>query len=82
MDRLSIILTLMTGAVLTGALAVTAMAFGWYGWLPLLGSAAIGILLSWPVAYLISRRIKREDPNWSAKAAQKGPFPKPGAKEI
>ncbi|MFP7673996.1 hypothetical protein ACG74X_11650 [Marivita sp. S0852] len=64
MDRLSIYLTMMTGAVLTGTLVIIAFTFGYYGWVPILGAVAIGYALSWPVAYVISRQIKRNDPNW------------------
>lgn len=64
MDRLSIILTLMTGAVLTGGLIIAAFTMGYYAWPFILGAAAIGFLLSWPTAYVISRHIKRTDPKW------------------
>jgi hypothetical protein len=64
MDRLSMFLTLMTGAVLTGGLVIIAFSFGWYGWVPVIGAAAIGFAASWPAALLISRRIKRQDPSW------------------
>lgn len=64
MDRLSIVLTLMTGSVLTGGLVIAAFSLGWYGWTPILGSAAVGFALSWPTALMISRRIKRKDPAW------------------
>jgi len=64
MDRRSIILTLMTGAVLTGGLVIAAFSLGWYGWPAVIGAAVIGFGASWPSAYLISRRIKRQDPGW------------------
>ena len=28
------------------------------------GAAAVGALAAWPLAYLISRRVKRKDPNF------------------
>lgn len=64
MDRLSIHLTLMTGAVLTGGLVIVAFSLGYYNWGAILGAAALGFALSWPVAYVISRMIKRDDPRW------------------
>jgi predicted PurR-regulated permease PerM len=64
MDRLSIQLTLMTGAVLTGSFVIVLFSLGYYAWTPLLAAVALGYALSWPSAYLISRYIKREDPGW------------------
>jgi hypothetical protein len=84
MDRLSIVLTLMTGAVLTGGLVVAAFSLGWYGWPPILGAAAIGFAASWPVALTISRRIKRADPSWDETRIDRVPdtIPRPGAPEF
>ncbi len=84
MDRLSIFLTLMTGSVLTGGLVIIAFTFGWYGWTPILGSAAIGYLLSWPTALLISRRIKRHDPSFDETRIDRvdETIPRPGAPEV
>lgn len=64
MDRLSIQLTLMTGPVLTGGLVIALFSLGHYAWPPILGAVALGFALSWYAAYLISRKIKRDDPNW------------------
>lgn len=83
MDRLSILLTLMTGAVLTGGLAIAAFTLGYYSWPVIIGVAAIGFALSWPVAYVISRRIKRRDEDWDdSKAKKTGVVPDPGAPEV
>lgn len=83
MDRLSILLTLMTGAVLTGSLAIGAFALGFYGWTAVLICAVIGFLASWPVAYLISRRIKRTDPVWDeTRPRDKGLIPDPSSPEV
>lgn len=83
MDRLSILLTLMTGAVLTGGLTIAAFSLGFYGWTAVLSAAVIGFLASWPVAYLISRAIKRSDPQWDAgKTDDAGVVPQPGAPEV
>lgn len=64
MDRLSILLTLMTGSVLTGGLVITAFSLDHYDWSTIIGAVVIGYVLSWPAAYLISRWIKRNDPGW------------------
>lgn len=64
MDRLSIYLTLIVGAFITGTLVTIVLALGWYSWPAIGGSAAVGFLVSWPVSYLVSRRIKRKDPAW------------------
>jgi len=83
MDRLSILLTLMTGAVLTGAFVIVAFALGYYGWVPVLIAAAAGFALSWPTAYAISRLTKRNDPNWDhTKAERTDTVPRPNEREV
>lgn len=83
MDRLSIILTLMTGAVLTGGLVVIAFTFGLYGWPAILGAAIIGFGASWPVALMISRRIKRQDAGWDeTRIKRTDSVPRPGSPEV
>ncbi|MCE6970310.1 hypothetical protein [Cereibacter sphaeroides] len=84
MDRLSIILTLMTGAVITGGSVILFFTIGWYGWAPIAVAVLAGLLLSWPVAWLISRRIKRKDPQWDETAVERvpSPIPKPDAPEV
>lgn len=67
MDRLSIFLTLMTGAVITGGLVIVAFTLNYYGWVAILASVIIGFALAWPTGYWISRRIKRVDPDWDAR---------------
>lgn len=64
MDRLSIILTLLTGAVLTGATVTTFFVMGVYSWVAVGTAVAVGWGLSWPAAYLVSRYIKRNDPHF------------------
>lgn len=68
MDRLSILLTLMTGAVIGGTFIVTAFTLGYFSVWAVVISVVATLLLSWPVSYLISRRIKSRDPNWDRKA--------------
>lgn len=83
MDRLSFYLTLMTGAVFTGIVAITLMTLGYYNWYALGGAAVVGWLLAWPVAFAVSRRIKRNDPHWKTEDPTKhGVVPKPGAPEV
>jgi len=83
MDRLSIYLTMFTGAVVVGSLVITFFSFGWYGWLPVLISAGVGIAAAWPLAYLISRRIKRKDPGWDeTRVEDADPIPRRDAPEV
>lgn len=64
MDRLSIVLTLVTGSVLVGGLVIAVLSMGYYAWPPILAAIAVGLILTWPAAYAISRLIKRDDPGW------------------
>ena len=84
MDRLSILLTLVTGSVLVGGLVIVVLAFGWYGWMAILAAVALGMILTWPVSYAISRRIKRRDPDWDARRIEKvrGKVPSPDDPEV
>lgn len=84
MDRLSIILTLIVGSMVTGALITAVMTIGWYSWPAIGGAAAVGFALSWPASYLISRRIKRNDKGWDDTKVDKldGIIPTPGAPEV
>jgi len=84
MDRLSIILTLAVGSVLSGALIIVVLSMGWYSWTAIGGAAAVGFVATWPVSYLISRRIKRQDPAWDETAADRVTevIPDPAAREV
>lgn len=84
MDRLSIVLTLIVGSALTGSLIIAVLSLGWYSWLAIGGAAATGFLLSWPASYLISRRIKRQDPAWDETRVDnvEGVIPDPSSKEV
>ncbi len=82
MDRLSLVLILATGPVLAGSLIIILMSFGLYGWAYLLPAGIIGWLLSWPAGYVISRRIKRQDPNFDhTRDGGDGFLPDPSAPE-
>lgn len=83
MDRLSIFLTLATGAVLTGGAVILVMSFGFYNWWAIGGAALAGFLLSWPAAYAVSRRIKRQDPAFDhTRKDDVGYVPSPAAHEV
>lgn len=84
MDRLSIFLTLAVGAMVTGGLVTAVLSMGWYSWPAIGGAAVLGLLLTWPASYAISRRIKRQDPDWDAKRIDKveGVIPDPTAPEV
>jgi len=83
MDRLSFYLTLATGPVITGGLVIAVMSMGYYSW-PVIGpAAATGFVLAWPAAYLISRRIKRQDPEFDhTEKDAAGIIPDPNAPEV
>jgi len=51
-------LTLMAAAVLV----IEILALGLYNWETIAVAAAVGLVLTWPVSYVISRRIKRGGP--------------------
>ena len=84
MDRLSIFLTLIVGAMVTGGLVVLVLSLGWYSWPAIGGAAVLGVALTWPSSYVISRRIKRQDPNWDATKVDRveGVIPDPSAAEV
>lgn len=83
MDRLSILLTLATGAVSTGGLVKLVLSLGWVAWGPILGAVAIGWILAWPAAWWISRRIKANDPTFDHTRVPSGVvIPDPDAPEV
>lgn len=82
MDRLSLVLILATGPVIAGSFIIILMSFGLYGWVYLLPAGVVGWLLGWPAGYVISRRIKRQDPNFDhTKGSNDGLLPDPSAPE-
>lgn len=84
MDRLSIYLTLVVGSLVTGSLVTMVLSLGWYSWPAIAGATGLGLLLTWPASYAISRRIKRQDINWDATKVDqvKGIIPDPDAAEV
>lgn len=84
MDRLSIFLTLVVGATVTGGLVTLVLVLGWYSWAAIGGAAALGMLLSWPASYAVSRRIKRRDPDWDESRVKQvdRTLPDPNAPEV
>ncbi|WP_281984298.1 hypothetical protein [Thalassorhabdomicrobium marinisediminis] len=64
MDRLSFVLTLVANAVLVGSLLTLVLALGYYTWPPIVAAIVVGFILSWPAAFLVSRWIKRDDPEF------------------
>lgn len=84
MDRLAIYLTLLSGSAITGAIVITGLAMGYYSVWTIVIGAVTGFLLAWPTSYMISRRIKRQDPEWhpGTKPSDHGVVPKPGAPEV
>ncbi|MFP4273447.1 MAG: hypothetical protein ACLFRU_00330 [Paracoccaceae bacterium] len=65
MDRLSLYLSLASGSAITGALVIAVLSLGYYNWWAIGIAAFVGFALAWPSAYLISRRIKAQDPEWN-----------------
>ena len=74
MDRLSLMLTPMTGAVITGGLVILMFVLGFYSWVAIWIAAGIGLLAAWPAAYVVSRRIKDSDRFWQRRRAQQAGF--------
>jgi putative flippase GtrA len=84
MDRLSIYLTFIVGAVTTGVLVIAVLVMGWYSWPAIGGATAIGFVAAWPVSYIISRRIKRQDKGWDETRVDdvESVIPDPAAREV
>jgi hypothetical protein len=72
MDRLSIVLTLMTGSVLVGSFVIAVLSLGLYDWVPIAAAVAAGLILTWPAAYAVSRWIKHSDPAWQMRSGKPG----------
>lgn len=72
MDRLSLVLTLMSGSVLVGSFLIIVLSLGLYDWIPITLAIVLGLALAWPVAYIISRWIKHDDPYWKMRSGKRG----------
>jgi len=81
MDRLSLYLTLATGPVMVGGPVIAVLALGYYSWPAIGGAAALGMLATWPLAYVISRSVKRRDPNFDH-TREAGLVPDPSEPEV
>jgi len=84
MDRLSLYITLLSGSFITGAIVIAGLSLGYYTvWTIVIGAVA-GFLLAWPTSYMISQRIKHEDPEWSPEAdpEDQDVIPKRNAPEV
>jgi len=84
MDRLSIILSLLSGSLITGTLVITAFSMGYYTWWVIGGAAVIGFVLAWPSAYYVSRMIKNRDTEWPTRdnPMRDGAIPRRNAEEV
>lgn len=82
MDRLSIFLTLMVGAVIAGGIVIAAFSIGYYSFWPVVIAAVVASIATWPVSYHVSSRIKRNDPNWHPRPQARAARPDPDAPEI
>ncbi|MCL3881246.1 hypothetical protein [Marivita sp. GX14005] len=82
MNRLSVILTLLSGALISGALVVAAYSLGYHGWV-LVAVAIVGWLMAWPSALIVARRIKERSPEWSPHSdlTETGPLPRETQKD-
>lgn len=58
MNRLVLFLGSMIGSTLAFVFVVVALVSGVSGLWPLIGAAAAGYVLAWPVAYVIAKRIQ------------------------
>ncbi|MCB1365681.1 MAG: hypothetical protein KDK02_16310 [Rhodobacteraceae bacterium] len=64
MHRLRVYLAVLSGACIAGAALIAAFALGYYDWIAIALSGALGVVLAWPSGIWLARRIKRDDPAW------------------
>lgn len=75
MDRLTIVLmSLITGPCIAGAVVILAFVLGIYSWWAFAVAAIVGAIAAWPTGWLLSRRIKRDDPFWDARRNRRKPL--------
>lgn len=53
MDRLSLYLTLMAGAVIAGAIVIAAFSLEYYSVWSVVIAASVALCVTWPVSYLV-----------------------------
>ncbi|WP_101067647.1 hypothetical protein [Roseovarius salinarum] len=84
MDRLTYVLTLSaTAPALMGGLVIVVLALGFYSWQVILAAALAGLVLSWPAGYLVSRKVKRDDPEFDhRKGGPSAVVPDADAREV
>lgn len=68
MDRLAYVFLLATAPAFAGGAVIVVLAMGYYFWPAMLGAALIGLILSGPAAYIASRKVKRDDPDFDHRA--------------
>lgn len=64
MFRLTLVVALMTNAVVVGSLIVLVLTSGWVNGAALFGAVALGFVIAWPLARYIARWITAADPGW------------------
>ncbi|WP_088623524.1 hypothetical protein [Oceanicola sp. 22II-s10i] len=62
--RLSWVLGVLSVACIAGAALIVAFALGYYSVPSILVSGLVGLVLGTPLGVYLSKRIKREDPDW------------------
>lgn len=65
MDRLSIVLSLVTNAVCVGTALIVVLVLGFYSWQAIVAAIVVGMIASYPAAWLWAKQIKRDDPYWN-----------------
>lgn len=83
MDRLKYVL-FISGVfpLVAGGFVTAVMALGYYTLPAILIAGGAGLILAVPLSYLVSRKIKREDPNFDHRDPPEfGVMPDPDARE-
>lgn len=75
MDRLSLLIAMMTWTLVSGVIIVLFMSLGYVGWVQFGIAVVLGFALGLPLAKVISARIKRQDPDWDEKRNRPDPTP-------
>ncbi|GAA4216397.1 hypothetical protein GGQ68_002611 [Sagittula marina] len=57
----------MAGVSVAYIATIAFFVFGWVSIWSFVTAAALGLIAAWPLGKLISRRIKKDDPTWSAR---------------